>query len=80
MVAYLRRLARRPNAVAVTNLWSWLTMILAVASAVSFALFPNVWRNAGLAILGLSLLAFWVSATINRMAIGVQEQRLDRDS
>jgi hypothetical protein len=55
-------------------------MILAVASAVSFALFPNVWRNAGLAILGLSLLAFWVSATINRMAIGVQEQRLDRDS
>lgn len=79
MVAYLRRLARRPNAVAVTNLWSWLTMIVASAGAVSFALLPAGWRIAGLVILGVSLLAFWATATLNRMAIGVRRQRPDRD-
>jgi hypothetical protein len=73
-------MARRPNAVAVTNLWSWLTMILAIAGAVSFALFPNAWRSAGLVILGLSLLAFWATATINRMAIGAQGRRPHRES
>src|SRR5690242_14079627 len=71
MVTYLRRLARRPNAVAATNLWSWLTMVLVIASVVSLALFPDAWRLAGLVVLGISLLAFWAAATLNRMAIGV---------
>jgi hypothetical protein len=63
--------------VAVTNRWSWLTMILAIASAVSFALFPGAWRVAGLLVLAVSLLAFWTTATLNRMAVGVRKLRQD---